>query len=118
MKVLAFALALALLALGGCGDPESIVQPYAAQIVYEFTEAEVSDAGGWLFIAELGNDSALDLTPAVYIWGMRLVDDTDQWNQIAEENWRLDLLGGRLFIDPADENELYRVIVARKSSEL
>lgn len=125
---LALSACAALLFIAGCSDPESIVEPYASQVAYEFTRNEVDNAGGWLEIAEIGNDTSLELTPAVSVWGDGAADvDEDgdgpegpvtHWETLEESDWALDLANGRVFIDLADESRHFRVVVTRSSSEL
>ena len=116
--VFAFALTLA-----SCGDPESIVEPYAWQTVYTYSAGEVDAAGGWLEIVELGEDESIDATPAVYVWGNG-PDDVDEdgdgpadpvthWDWIDTDFYRIDLANGRLFIDTDEGSREFRVVITK-----
>lgn len=114
---------LTAVALTSCGDPESIVEPYAWETSYTFSAAEVDAAGGWLEIVELGNDESIDTTPAVYVWGNGPADvDEDgdgpgdpvtHWSRLEAGFYRLDLVNGRLFIDTDEGSRDFRVVIAR-----
>ncbi|HDR06573.1 MAG TPA: hypothetical protein ENN88_02975 [Candidatus Coatesbacteria bacterium] len=123
-----FAASLAL-SLASCGDPETVIEPFASHSAYEFTRAEVEAGGGWLDIAELEHD-AVDDAPGVQVWGdgPQDADDDDdgpqepytRWDQLPAEDYRL--TNGRLYIylsgDDSKDSRHYRVVISRRSLKL
>ncbi|HUT98941.1 MAG TPA: hypothetical protein VM054_07690 [bacterium] len=121
----------AILALGlsSCGDPETVIEPFAGYVAYEFTRAEVEAGKGWLQIAELEHDS-VDDAPGVQVWGdgdQDADDDGDgpgepytRWDQLAPEDYRLH--DDQLFIylsgDDSENSRHYRVVISRRSLNL
>jgi hypothetical protein len=117
------------LGLASCGDPETIIEPFAGYVSYEFSKAEVEAGGGWLAIAELEYD-AVDDAPGVQVWGDGAQDADDdgdgpgepytRWDQLAPEDYRL--INGQVFIylsdDDSENSRHYRVVISRRSSNL
>jgi len=124
-------IAAAVLAFGlsSCGDPETIVEPFAAHVAYEFTRAEVEAGAGWLPIAELEHD-AVEEAPGVQVWGDGTQDADDdgdgpgepyaRWDQLTPENYRV--RDGQLYIylsdDDSENSRHYRVVISRQSLNL
>jgi len=122
------AVALAL-GLASCGDPDTVVEPFAGYVSYEFSKADVEAVGGWLQIAEL-EYNALDDTPGVQVWGdgdQDADDDGDgpgepyaRWNLLAPDDYRLK--DDKLFIflsdDDTENSRHYRVVISRQSLNL
>ncbi|MCK4594897.1 hypothetical protein KAU45_10380 [bacterium] len=127
--VLIAALAVWTLGLWSCGDPETIIEPFASHVAYEFAKDEVEAASGWLQIAELEHDSVAE-APGVQVWGdgpQDADDDGDgpgepytRWDQLAPEDYRI--LDGQLFIflsgDDSEDSRHYRVVISRQSLDL
>jgi hypothetical protein len=131
MRNTLFIAAAAVLALGlcSCGDPDTIIEPFAGHVAYEFTKAEVEVGNGWLEIAELEYD-AVDEAPGVQVWGDGAQDADDDGDGPGEPYTRWDLLNpedyrlknGQLFIylsdDDAENSRHYRVVISRRSTNL
>ena len=123
------ALAVWALGLGSCGDPETIIEPFAGHVAYEFTKDEVENAGGWLQIAELEHDSFAQ-APGIQVWGDGSEDADDdgdgpgepytRWDQLAPEDYRI--RNGQLFIflsgSDSENSRHYRVVISRQSLDL
>ncbi len=131
MRRIALTVVLAFWALGllSCGDPPSIIEPFASHVAYEFSKDEVEAAGGWLQIAELEHDSVAE-APGVQVWGDGSEDADDdgegpgepytRWDQLAPEDYRI--LDDQLFIflsgDDSENSRHYRVVISRQSLDL
>ncbi len=123
------ALAVWALGLWSCGDPETIIEPFAGHVAYEFTKDEVENAGGWLQITELEHDSFAQ-APGIQVWGdgSEDADDDDdgpgepytRWDQLAPEDYRI--RSGQLFIflsgSDSENSRHYRVVISRQSLDL
>jgi hypothetical protein len=117
------------LGLSACGDPDTIVEPFAGYVSYEFSRAEVEAGGGWLQIAELDYNS-VDDAPGFQVWGdgdQDADDDGDgpgepytRWDLLAPEDYRLH--DDQLFIflsdDDTENSRHYRVVISRQSLNL
>ncbi|MCX7022696.1 MAG: hypothetical protein NTW26_10580 [bacterium] len=126
---LIIAAAVLALVLSSCEDPETIIEPFAGHVAYEFTQAEVEAAGGWLQIAELEYNS-VDEAPGVQVWGDGAQDADDdgdgpgepyaRWDLLAPEDSRL--RNGQLYIylsdDDSENSRHYRVVISRRSLNL
>jgi len=102
-------------AFTSCGDPKTIIEPHASHVAYEYSYAEVQNAGGLLTIDDLIEGAKVEDTPGVIVWGNDA--DGDFWYRLASD--RYSFTSGQLEIDylgaPSD---LYRIVIGKISYEL
>ncbi len=109
--------AILAVAFTSCGDPKTIIEPHANHVAYEYSYAEVENAGGLLAIDDLIEGAGVENTPGVVVWGMGNDADGDFWYRIASD--RYSFTSGQLEIDylgaPSD---FYRIVIGKISYEL
>jgi|GEM_PF-3638755 len=100
-----------------CEDPESIIEPHASRVAYEYSYTEVENAGGLLAIDDLIEGAKVEDTPGVVVWGVGNDASGDFWYRLASD--RYSFTSGQLEIDylgaPSD---FYRIVITKISYEL